>query len=70
MKTHPDKAVAEVRSARRSLCDRFGNNPSQLLAHLRSGQRQYRGRIVRDWSELESNSALREMPSANKRRTK
>ena len=60
MKTHPDAAVAEVRAARKSLCDRFGNDPRRLLAHLRAEQRQYRGRVVKNWSELEPATALRE----------
>jgi hypothetical protein len=68
MKTHTDEAVAEVRAARKSLCDRFGNDPRRLLAHLRAGQRNYHGRIIKNWSELEPVSALRETPPAKKRK--
>jgi len=62
MKTNRDEAVAEVRAARKSLCDRFDNNPSRLLAHLRNEQKNYRGRIIKNWSELESVTTLRETP--------
>jgi hypothetical protein len=64
MKTHTDEAVAEVRTARKSLCDRFGNDPRRLLAHLRTEQRHYRGRIIKSWTDLEPAAALREMPAA------
>ena len=66
MKTHSDEAVAEVRAARKSLCDRFGNDPRRLLAHLRAEQRNYRGRIIKNWSELEPAAALRETPAGKK----
>jgi len=62
MKTHHDEAVAEVRAARKSLCDRFGNDPRRLLAHLRAEQSNYRGRVIKKWSELEPAEALRETP--------
>ena len=62
MKTNQDEAVAEVRAARKSLCDRFGNNPRRLLAHFRGEQKKYRGRIIKNWSELESAAALRDTP--------
>ena len=68
MRTHSDEAVAEVRAARKSLCDRFGNDPRRLLAHLRAEQRNYRGRVIKNWSELEPLTALREMPPAKKRK--
>jgi hypothetical protein len=68
MKTHSDEAVAEVRAARKSLCDRFGNDPRRLLAHLRAEQRQYRGRVIKDWSELESAGALRETPAPKRKK--
>ena len=68
MKTHSDEAVAEVRAARKSLCDRFGNDPRRLLAHLRAEQRNYRGRIIKNWSELEPAAALRETPVRRKRK--
>jgi hypothetical protein len=68
MRTHPDVAIAEVRAARKSLCDRFGNDPRRLLAHLRAEQRNYRGRIIKSWSELEPAAALRETPAAKKRK--
>jgi hypothetical protein len=68
MKTHSDEAVAEVRAARKSLCDRFGNDPRRLLAHLRAEQRNYRGRIIKNWSELEPAATLRETPAAKKRK--
>jgi hypothetical protein len=66
MKAHSDEAVAEVRAARKSLCDRFGNNPRRLLKHLREQQRGYRGQVVKDWSELEPAAALREEPLPRK----
>ena len=66
MKTHSDEAVAEVRAARKSLCDRFGNDPRRLLAHLRAEQRNYRGRVIKNWSELEPAAALREISSTKK----
>ena len=68
MKTYSDEAVAEVRAARKSLCDRFGNDPRRLLAHLRAEQRNYRGRIIKNWSELEPAGALRETPPTKKRK--
>lgn len=70
MKTHPDEAVAEVRAARKSLCDRFGNNARRLLKHLREQQRGYRGQVLKDWSELEPAAALQEVPLPRKRRSK
>ncbi len=60
--------MAEVRAARKSLCDRFGNDPRRLRAHLRAEQRNYRGRIIKSWPELEPAGALREMPAAKKRK--
>ena len=63
MKTHADEAVAEVRAARKSMCDRFGNDPRRRLAHLRTEQHHYRGRIIKNWSELEPAAALRETPA-------
>ena len=68
MKIKRDEAVAEVRAARKALCDRFGNNPRRLLAHLREEQRRYQGRIIKDWSELQSAAALREAPPGKKGR--
>jgi hypothetical protein len=68
MKTYSDEAVAEVRAARKSLCDRFGNDPRRLLAHLRAEQRSYRGRIIKNWSELEPVAALRETLPVKKKK--
>ncbi len=62
MKTNQDEAVAEVRAARKALCDRFGNDPRRLLAYLRAEQRRYRGRVIKNWSELEPVAALRDAP--------
>ena len=70
MKAYLDETVAEVRAARKALCDRFGNDPRRLLAHLREAQRRYRGRVIKNWSELELTTALREAPRAKKGRTK
>jgi hypothetical protein len=42
-----DKAIAEVRNARKALCDRFENNPKRLLEHLREQQQNYKGRIIK-----------------------
>jgi hypothetical protein len=67
MKTHSDEAVAEVRAARKSLCDRFGNDPRRLLAHLRAAQRNYRGRIIKSWAELEPVATLRETSAVKSR---
>ncbi len=67
MKTYTDEAVAEVRIARKSLCDRFGNDPRRRLAHLRAEQRHYRGRIIKNWAELEPAAALREAPQKKSR---
>ena len=68
MKTYKDEAIAEVRAARKALCDRFGNDPRRLLAHLRAEQRNYRGRIIKNWSELEPATALRETLVTKKRK--
>lgn len=62
MKSHRDEAVAEVRAARKALCDRFGNDPHRLLAHFRQQQRRYRGRIIKSWSEIQPAAALAETP--------
>jgi hypothetical protein len=70
MKTHRDEAIAEVRTARKALCDRFGNDARRLLAHLREEQRRYRGRVIKDWSELAPTAALREAPVAKRGRKK
>ncbi len=66
MKTHSDQAIAEVRAARKSLCDRFGNDPRRLLAHLRAEQGKYRGRIIKSWSQVEPTTVLRETPVTKK----
>ena len=50
MKPKGDDAIAEVRNARKALCDRFGNDPNRLLAHLRAEQRNHQGRIIKNWS--------------------
>jgi len=68
MKPHQDEAVAEVRAARKALCDRFGNDPRRLLAHLRSEQRTYRGRVIKNLAELEPEITLRETPPVKKRK--
>jgi len=47
MKTERDEAIAEVRNARKALCDRFGNDPRRLLKHLREQQRNYTGRVIK-----------------------
>ena len=52
MRTHQDEAVAEVRAARKSLCDHFGNDPRRLLAHLRAEQRNYRGHLIKTGRSL------------------
>ena len=70
MKTHQDEAVTEVRAARKALCDHFGNDPRRLLAHLREAQRRHRGRVIKNWSELEPTTALRETPATKKGRAK
>ncbi|MGO8766205.1 MAG: hypothetical protein ACLQSR_13850 [Limisphaerales bacterium] len=66
MKINQDEAVAEVRAARKSLCDRFENDSRRLLAYLRAGQRNYPGRIIKNWSELESVSSLHDKPAKRK----
>jgi hypothetical protein len=63
LKKHAD----EVRAARKALCDRFGNEPGRLLAHLRAGQRNYHGSVIKNWSEPQPVTALRETPPAKKR---
>ena len=68
MKPNQAEAVAEGRAARKSLCDRFGNDPRRLLTHLRAEQRHYRGRIIKSWSELEPTTALRETPATGKKK--
>jgi hypothetical protein len=68
MKTKRDEAIAEVRAARKALCDRFGNDPRCLLTHLRAEQRQYRRRVIKNWSELEPAAALREPPVTKKKK--
>jgi len=68
MKTYIDEAVAEVRAARKSLCDRFGNDSRRLLAHLRAEQRHYRGRIIKSWTELEHPEALRETSTVKRKK--
>lgn len=60
MKTHTDEAMDEVRAARKALCDRFGNDPHRLLAHLRVEQRTYHGRVIKKWSEPGLVTTLRE----------
>jgi hypothetical protein len=70
MKTKHDEAVAEVRAARKSLCDRFGNDPQRLLARLRDEQKNYHGRIIKDWSEIEPAAALRETPKKKRAKNK
>jgi hypothetical protein len=67
MKKKQDEAVADVRAARKSLCDRFGNDPRRLLAHFRGEQKRYRGRVIKNWSELESATALRETPAKKRK---
>ncbi|MGA2660277.1 MAG: hypothetical protein ABSH34_22500 [Verrucomicrobiota bacterium] len=52
MKTPRDEAIAEVRTARKALCARFGNEPRRLLEYLRQRQRLYRGRVIKGWAEV------------------
>ena len=59
--------MAEVRTAREALCDRFGNDPRRLLAHLRAAQRTYRGRIIKNWSEPQPATVWHETPPVKKR---
>jgi hypothetical protein len=47
MKTKRDGAIAEVRNARKALCDQFGNDPHRLLKHLREQQWNYTGRVIK-----------------------
>jgi hypothetical protein len=68
MKSKQDEAVAEVRSARKALCERFGNDPRRLLKHLRDQQRQYHGKVIKDWSELKSALTLAERPEGKPKR--
>ena len=66
MKTHTDEAIAEVRAARKALCDRFGKDPRRLLAHLRDEQRLYQGSVIMNWPEPQPVAALRESQPAEK----
>ena len=70
MKTNRDDAIAEVRAARTALCARFGNDPRRLLAHLRAEQRNYRGKIIKNWTELQPAVALREEPPKERKQAK
>ena len=63
MKKYTDEAVAEVRAARKSLCDRFGNDPHRLLEHLRAEQAHYRGRIIKNWPKPDVSLALNDAPN-------
>jgi hypothetical protein len=47
MKPKRDEAIADVRNARKGLCDRFGNDPRHLLKHLREQQQNYTGRVIK-----------------------
>jgi hypothetical protein len=47
MKSKRDAAIAEVRSVRKALCDRFENDPQRLLKHLREQQHNYTGRVIK-----------------------
>ena len=67
MKIHTDEPIAEVRAARKAMCARFGNDPRRLLAHLRAEQRNYRGRIIKNWTEPQTVAALRETPPPPKK---
>lgn len=62
MKKYVDEAVAEVRAARKAMCDRFDNDPRRLLAHLRAEQEKYKGRLIKSWPEAKHRSALNETP--------
>jgi hypothetical protein len=70
MKPHEDKAVNEVRTARKALCDRFDNDPRLLLEHFREKQCRYRGKIIKNWTELEPETVLRETPPSGHRNSK
>ena len=70
MKAKPDNAIAEVRAARTALCARFRNDPRKLLAHFRAEQRDYRGKVIKNWSEIRPVEVLREVPTTGKRRQK
>jgi hypothetical protein len=56
MKTPLDEAIAEVRTARKALCARFGNEPRRLLEYMRRRQRLYRGRVIKGWAEISAAS--------------
>jgi hypothetical protein len=68
MKSYRDEGVAEVRAARAELCARFDNNPRRLLTYLRQRQRLYRGRIIKNWSELKPSQILTERPDRKRQK--
>jgi hypothetical protein len=56
MKPKRDGAIADVRNARKALCDRFGNDPHRLLKHLREQQRNFTGRVIKTKDPLGAKS--------------
>ena len=60
MKPKRDEAIADVRNARKALCDRFGNDPRHLLKHLREQQQNYTGRVIKMKAPLGATSKTNE----------
>jgi len=43
----PDPLIDEVRAIRRKISDRFGNDVTRLIDHLRCIEKQHPGRVVK-----------------------
>ena len=65
MKPKRDEAIADVRNARKGLCDRFGNDPRHLLKHLREQQQNYTGRVIKMKAPLGATSKTNEQRRSN-----
>jgi hypothetical protein len=65
MKPKRDEAIADVRNARKALCDRFGNDPRHLLKHLREQQQNYTGRVIKMKAPLGATSKTNEQRRSN-----
>ncbi len=68
MKETQDEAIAEVRCARKTMCDRYDNDPMRLLKHLRAQQSNYSGRVIRSVAELEDRPALRDATPTDRKK--
>lgn len=67
MKPKTDAGVAEVRLARRGMCERFGNDLRLLVGYLRGEQEKHKGKVIHRWQEAHA-PLLHDKPMSRRKR--